>query len=472
MQVSPNATDRYEYGKEPVIKAEQIWQAALGELQLQMTKATFDTWVKNTTLMSFEDGTFLVGVHSGFAKDWLENRLLTIIKRTLVGIVGHAVEVKFTVQAKDKENGASAAPLLDAGGAPRLKSQYQGPGESHLNPKYRFDNFIVGSSNRLAHAAALAVADNPAAAYNPLFLHGGVGLGKTHLLHAVGQHLMATGARVLYVSSEEFTNDLINSIRNYTTDSFREKYRTRDVLLIDDVQFIAGKESTQEEFFHTFNTLHSANRQIVLSSDRPPKAILTLEERLRSRFEWGLTADIQAPDLETRTAILRNKAEGQAVPVPADVLDLIAHRVQRNVRELEGALNRVLAYAKLTRMSITNELAISALQDIASTRCTKSLGEIVEVVAQFYGVDISELMGPCRSKGLVKPRQMAMYLMRQETSASLPQIGATLGGRDHTTILHGHNKIAAAADEDDQVRREVATLKELLLGSPVRAGQR
>jgi len=283
---------------------------------------------------------------------------------------------------------------------------------------------------------------------------------------------MATGARVLYVSSEEFTNDLINSIRNYTTDSFREKYRTRDVLLIDDVQFIAGKESTQEEFFHTFNTLHSANRQIVLSSDRPPKAILTLEERLRSRFEWGLTADIQAPDLETRTAILRNKAEGQAVPVPADVLDLIAHRVQRNVRELEGALNRVLAYAKLTRMSITNELAISALQDIASTRCTKSLGEIVEVVAQFYGVDISELMGPCRSKGLVKPRQMAMYLMRQETSASLPQIGATLGGRDHTTILHGHNKIAAAADEDDQVRREVATLKELLLGSPVRAGQR
>lgn len=472
MLVPQNATERYENRKEPFAKAEQVWQAALGELQLQMTKATFDTWVKNTTLVSFEDGTFLVAVQNGFAKDWLENRLLTIIKRTLVGIVGQAVEVKFMVQSKEKETTSAAAPLLDSTATPHPKSQYQGPAESHLNPKYRFENFIVGSSNRLAHAAALAVADNPAGAYNPLFLHGGVGLGKTHLLHAVGQHLMATGARVLYVSSEEFTNDLINSIRNYTTDSFREKYRTRDVLLIDDVQFIAGKESTQEEFFHTFNTLHSANRQIVLSSDRPPKAILTLEERLRSRFEWGLTVDIQAPDLETRTAILRNKAEAQSAPVPADVLDLIAQRVQSNIRELEGALNRVLAYAKLTRMAITSELAVSALQDIVAPKCTKSLDEIVEVVAGFYGVAVGDLVGPCRSKGLVKPRQMAMYLMREETSASLPQIGAALGGRDHTTILHGYNKVAASAEEDDQVRREMATLKELLLGSPVRVGQR
>ncbi len=316
------------------------------------------------------------------------------------------------------------------------------------------------------------MADNPAGAYNPLFVHGGVGLGKTHLLHAVGQNLQATGARVLYVSSEEFTNDLINSIRNYTTDAFREKYRTRDVLLIDDVQFIAGKESTQEEFFHTFNTLHSANRQIVLSSDRPPKAILTLEERLRSRFEWGLTVDIQAPDLETRTAILRNKAEAQSVPVPDGVLDLIAHRVQSNIRELEGALNRVLAYAKLTQTAITSELAVNALQDIAAPKCTKSLPEIIAAVADFYGVAVGDLIGPRRSKGLVKPRQIAMYLMREETSASLPQIGAALGNRDHTTVLHGHNKVAASAEEDDQLRREMATLKELLLGGPVRAEQR
>jgi chromosomal replication initiator protein len=447
---------------EEFMRAEQIWQAALGELQLQMTKATFDTWVKNTSLISCEDGTFVVAVQNGFAKEWLENRLLTIIKRTLTGIVGHAVEVKFVVQSRGREKTEQTA-LLDAPRSePPRQPAARSSNEHHLNPKYKFQNFIVGSSNRLAHAAALAVAENPAHAYNPFFLYGGVGLGKTHLLHAVGHHLLAKGARVLYVSSEEFTNDLINSIRKSMTDAFREKYRTIDVLLIDDIQFIAGKESTQEEFFHTFNTLHSADKQIVISSDRPPKAILTLEERLRSRFEWGLLVDIQPPDLETRIAILQNKAEMQAAQVPYDVLEFVAQRIQSNIRELEGALNKVLALARLTSTSLTVSLAEKALQDIVTPKCTKNPEQILNIVADFYGLGVEDLIGSNRSKRLVKPRQIAMYLIREETDSSLPQIGALLGGRDHTTIIHGCEKIACYIEEDDQIRREIISLREML----------
>ena len=449
------------------MKAEQIWQAALGELQLQMTKATFDTWVKNTSLVSCEDGAFVIAVQNAFAKDWLENRLLTIIKRTLVGIVGHAVEIKFIVQAQKKE-GVESTLLPDLPETKQLERIPLPTHDHHLNHKYRFQNFIVGSSNRLAHAASLAVAENPAHAYNPLFLHGGVGLGKTHLLHAVGHHLLPTRAHILYVSSEQFTNDLINSIRRSTTDAFREKYRTIDVLLIDDIQFIAGKESTQEEFFHTFNTLHSDDKQIIISSDRSPKAILTLEERLRSRFEWGLSIDIQPPDLETRIAILQNKAEMQAMPVPMGALELIAHRVQSNIRELEGALNRVLAYAKLTGIPVTVDVANNALQNIVASKCTKNPEEILTIVANFYGLNISELSGPRRHKRLVKPRQIAMYLLREETDSSLPQIGAVLGGRDHTTVLYGYDKISGCIEEDDQIRRDILSLRELLHGNEVR----
>jgi len=272
----------------------------------------------------------------------------------------------------------------------------------------------------------------------------------------------------LYVSSEQFTNDLINSIRRSTTDGFRDKYRTIDVLLIDDIQFIAGKESTQEEFFHTFNSLHSADKQIILSSDRYPKAILTLEERLRSRFEWGLSIDIQPPDLETRIAILQNKAEMQAIPVPIDALELIAHRVQSNIRELEGALNRVLAYAKLTGIPVTVEVANDALQDIVASKCTKNPEEILSIVANFYGLNISELSGPRRNRRLIKPRQIAMYLLREETDSSLPQIGAVLGVRDHTTVLYGYDKISNCIEEDDQIRREILALREILHGNEIR----
>ncbi len=442
------------------MKAEQIWQAALGELQLQMTKATFNTWVKNTSVVSYEDGTFIIGVQNAYVKDWLENRLLTTIKRTLIGLVGHTVEVKFTL-CKPSRDAEEPVSLLEVGG--RLSASASGNETgSTLNPRYTFTNFIVGSSNRLAHAASTAVAENPATAYNPLFLYGGVGLGKTHLLHAVGHVTRQKGLTVLYVSSENFTNDLINSIRNHTTEEFREKYRSVDVLLVDDIQFIAGKESTQEEFFHTFNTLHSANKQIVMCSDRPPQAILTLEERLRSRFEWGLLADIQPPDLETRIAILRDKAEAQHVFVPDEVVDFIAHRVLSNIRELEGALNRVVAYANLMACALTPEVAAQALQDLFARQDNFTPDEILQAVAHYYGLEVDLLTGKGRKKEVVKARQMAMYLAREETKASLPQVGELLGGRDHTTVMYGHNKIASLVETDDSLRRDMLAIKEQL----------
>jgi chromosomal replication initiator protein len=301
----------------------------------------------------------------------------------------------------------------------------------------------------------------PAQAYNPLFLYGGVGLGKTHLLHAIGHPPLRRGMRVLYVSAETFTNDLINSIRTQSTEEFRQKYRYIDLLLIDDIQFIAGKESTQEEFFHTFNTLHAADKQIVISSDRPPKAFLTLEERLRSRFEWGLIADIQPPDLETRIAILRSKAASQPLPVPSEVIDLLAHKIQSNIRQLEGSLNRVVAYARLMGSPLTVELASSALKDISPQR-VPSLQEVVESVARFYGLSVKDLMSPRRHKGVAYPRQVAMFLAREETTASLQEIGSALGGRDHTTILHGYEKIASLVETNDSLRREILSLKEMI----------
>jgi chromosomal replication initiator protein len=341
---------------------------------------------------------------------------------------------------------------------------------SSLNGRYAFDNFVVGASNRLAHAASLAVAEKPALAYNPLFLYGGVGLGKTHLLHAIGNACHQRGLQVLYVSSEEFTNDLINAIRSHTTQAFREKYRRIDVLLVDDIQFIAGKESTQEEFFHTFNTLHGQNKQIVISSDRPPKALVTLEERLCSRFEWGLTADIQPPDFETRVAILRSKAErigaGRERPfrIPDEMMELIARRVQSNIRELEGAMTRVAAFADLSGLPMTPQLVESALADLLPRRNEVKPDEIVRKVADSFGVRIDEMLGRDRSRQVALPRQIAMYLMRQEANISLPQIGEVLGGRDHTTVMYGCDKVADMLERDDRLRRQVIEIREKLYG--------
>ncbi|MCZ7570286.1 MAG: chromosomal replication initiator protein DnaA [Ardenticatenaceae bacterium] len=331
-----------------------------------------------------------------------------------------------------------------------------------LQARYTFDTFIVGPSNRLAHAAALAVAERPAIAYNPLFIYGGVGLGKTHLLHAIAHEAFGKSLRPVYVSSERFTNDFIADIRSQNTEAFRARYRNVDVLLIDDIQFLAGKESTQEEFFHTFNSLHAANKQIVISSDRPPKAIMLLEDRLRSRFEGGLVCDIAPPDLETRIAILHAKAETQPLPVSPAVIELIAHRVQSNIRELEGALIRVVAHAQFGGQPLTLELAERVLREILDRPEGVELDTVLREVAHFYNVGVEDLRGPSRRKAIAYARQVAMYLSREETDASLAQVGEALGGRDHSTVLYGFEKMKESVEGDDQLRRELLAIRERL----------
>ncbi|MCX7683406.1 MAG: chromosomal replication initiator protein DnaA [Anaerolineae bacterium] len=449
-----------------MVKPEQIWPAVLGELQLQMTQGTFDTWLRDTRLLKCEDDTYVIGVRNGYAKDWLESKLLGVIKRTLVRMVGRTVEVKFVVwNGEDTRPGdAPLLSLLDTTPPPpsAKRSRPSGAQASNLNPRYVFDNFVVGPTNRLAHAASLAVAESPAGAYNPLFIYGGVGLGKTHLLNAIGNKCWGRGLQVLYTSSEKFMNDLIEAIRSHTTDAFREKYRTVDILLVDDIQFIAGKESTQEEFFHTFNALHGNGKQIVLSSDRPPKAMGTLEERLRSRFEWGLIADIQPPDWETRIAILRSKAEAYGVTVPDEVLSLVASQIQSNIRELEGALNKIVAVSRLTGESPTLEMARAALSSLIPHQNKVTPEQIINEVARYFGIEEAALRGPGRSQAIARPRQIAMYLIREETGESLPQIGELLGGRDHTTVLHGCERIASLIEEDPDLRREVLSIRQRL----------
>ncbi|MBI4760498.1 MAG: chromosomal replication initiator protein DnaA [Chloroflexota bacterium] len=451
------------------MNAEQAWQSVLGQLQMEMPRASFDTWVRDTKPVSYQDGTLIISVRNAYARDWLETRLAGTINRLLAGIFNSNVDVHFVVRGSETdgmtEETAVSAPEFSLQPSAGAGEAYEGPVRaSNLNPRYLFDTFVVGSGNRLAHAACLAVAEKPARAYNPLFLYGGVGLGKTHLLHAIGNACQARGLRVLYVSSEEFTNDLITAIRTHTTQAFREKYRSIDVLLVDDIQFIAGKESTQEEFFHTFNTLHGQDKQIIVSSDRPPKALVTLEERLRSRFEWGLTADIQPPDLETRLAILRAKAERMGRRVPNEVLELIAERVQSNIRELEGALNRILAFADLSGVSLTPDLVEVALADLLPQRSDVAPEKIIELVAREWQISVDALLGRDRSQKVAQPRQVAMYLLRKETNASLPQIGEALGGRDHTTVMYAIDKIANEIETKTDLRKRVVNIKQQLYG--------
>jgi chromosomal replication initiator protein len=443
--------------------AQKLWQAALGELQLQMTRATFDTWLRGSRVVAYEDGALTLYVRHAYAVDWLQNRLLPTIKRVLQRLAGHDIKVIFTAKAPEAEADLELVPEQvsseEADEPPGRPAAANGHPSAVLNPRYTFDSFVVGAGNRLAHAACLAVADSPAHAYNPLVIYSGVGLGKTHLLHAVGHAAQRQGLSVLYLSAEWFTNDLINAIRAQTTEAFRTKYRNIDVLLVDDVQFIAGKERTQEEFFHTFNTLHGANRQIVISSDRPPKALLALEERLRSRFNWGLIADMQPPDLETRIAILRNKAEATGFRVPDEVLTYIAHQVPNNVRELEGALNCVLAHARLVHAPLTIDMAQAALAGLVGAPSDLSPQQILAAVARHYKVSAEQLTGPSRARAVSVPRQLAMYLIRRETGASLPAIGELLGGRDHTTIMHGCNKIETQIEADEALRRDWLAIK-------------
>ena len=452
------------------MKAEQAWQSVLGQLQTEMPKASYDTWVRDTQVLSYDEGLLTIGVDNAYARDWLESRLASTVNRLMVGVMNRSVDVKFVVSS-----GVETAEVIDD----QLKEVQTQEGDAALpypaipdrhpalNPRYTFDNFVVGSNNRLAHAASLAVAENPAHSYNPLFLYGGVGLGKTHLLHAIGNACHERGLNVLYVSSEEFTNDMINSIRMHTTQAFRDKYRSADVLLVDDIQFIAGKESTQEEFFHTFNTLHGQDKQIIVSSDRPPKAMVTLEERLRSRFEWGLAADIQPPDLETRLAILRSKAERTGRTVPDEILETIARRVQSNIRELEGALNRIVAFADLSGSPLTPQLAEVALADLLPQRRDLTTAQVVALVAEKFKVSVDQLIGRDRSREIALPRQVAMYLLRREINVSLPQIGEALGGRDHTTVMYAIDQIANKIETDSGLRRDVIDIKQQMYGQAV-----
>ncbi len=439
------------------MNAKQLWQAALGELQMEMPRATFDTWVRDAELLTFEDGSFVIGVQNAYARDWLHERLLSTVKRVLTKMVGASVDVRFVVW-QDEVDEEEITPLW------RRTKKISGEEASicNLNSRYTFETFVVGTSNRLAHAAAQAVSESPARAYNPLFLYGGVGLGKTHLLHAVGNACISAGLNVLYVSSEDFTNDLINAIRNHTTELFRGRYRKIDVLLVDDIQFIAGKESTQEEFFHTFNALHGQDKQIVLSSDRPPKALVTLEERLRSRFDWGLTADIQQPDFETRLAILRFNSERANRSIDPALLEVIARRVQTNIRELEGALTRVLAYSDLSGAPLDANLVETALADMLPRGDGLTAEQIIRSVANQFHIKEEQLLGRGRSRDIALARQVVMYLLRTETTASLPSIGEILGGRDHTTIMYGCEKIEDLLETDDSLRKQVSLVRENL----------
>ncbi len=452
------------------MNAQQAWQATLGQLQMDMPKAAFDTWVRDARLVSCEDQICTIGVTNAYARDWLADRLSSTVQRILSGILDKDVEVHFTVVQSSGEPGdAEAAASRENEKRNGRKGNAPPRGvNTRLNRRYTFSNFVVGPSNRLAHAACMAVAENPAQAYNPLFLYGGVGLGKTHLLQAIGNYCAEQGLSVLYVSSEEFTNDLINAIRKHTTQAFREKYRLIDVLLIDDIQFIAGKESTQEEFFHTFNTLHGQDKQIVMTSDRPPKAMNTLEERLRSRFEWGLTADIQPPDFETRLAILRYKAERGNYVLDDSVLEMIARRVNSNIRELEGALTRVVAFANLRNMPVTLDLVDAALADLLPRHVDVEPRSIIRTVADHFGITVERLLSRERSRRVAVPRQIAMYLLREEANLSLPQIGEMLGGRDHTTVMYGCDKVADLMERDVRLRRQVVSLREHLYGESSR----
>lgn len=431
----------------------EIWDKTLEIIKVELTEVSFNTWLKSITPILIKDDMILFHVPDDFTKGIIEARYATLIKNALKQVTSKNYDIKMTVNETeaDVQNYDNAAS----------KKESEELVNTSLNPRYTFDTFVIGNSNRLAHAASVAVAESPAKAYNPLFIYGGVGLGKTHLMHAIGHYALNQNKRtkVVYVSSETFTNELINSIRDDRNIEFRNKYRNIDILLVDDIQFIAGKERTQEEFFHTFNSLYEANKQIIISSDRPPKEIPTLEDRLRSRFEWGLIADIQPPDLETRIAILKKKAKLENLVIPDDVLLYIAKKILSNIRELEGALIRIVAYSSLTNREINEELAVEALKDIISNTKPKFITPtlIKEKVGEYFNIKAEEFNAKKRTKSIVYPRQIAMYLCRELTDLSLPKIGEEFG-RDHTTIMHACDKISTDIEIDPELKNIINDL--------------
>jgi len=439
----------------------ELWQKTLNLLKNELTEISYNTWIKTIEPVSMNGNNIVLGVPAEFNKGILESRYSTLIMNALKQVTSKEFTITFTIPSQEDDKNKKYEKQTEVVNNDESVI-------SILNPKYTFDTFVIGNSNRLAHAASVAVAESPAKAYNPLFIYGGVGLGKTHLMHAIGHYVLSQNpsTRVLYVSSEKFTNELINAIKDDRNEEFRTKYRNIDILLIDDIQFIGGKERTQEEFFHTFNSLYEAGKQIIVSSDKPPKDIPTLEERLRSRFEWGLIADIQPPDLETRIAILRKKAQMESLDVPNDVMVFIADKIAYNIRELEGALNRVVAYSSLTESEINVELATEALKDILSAARTKVINSatIQEAVARYFDIKPEEFKSKKRNRDIAYPRQIAMYLCRELTDMSLPKIGDEFGGRDHTTVIHACDKIAEDIESNPETRRVLEELKKTITG--------
>ena len=433
----------------------QIWTKTLETIKSELSEVSFNTWIKSCEPISISSDTITISVPNSFTQDILDKRYKDLVANSIEVVSSKLYKIEFVIASELSEN----EEIKDNDTASTKSIVVNDEMSSTLNPKYTFNSFVIGNSNRFAHAASLAVAESPAKAYNPLFIYGGVGLGKTHLMHAIGHYILDNNpnAKVVYVSSEKFTNELINSIKDDKNEEFRNKYRNVDVLLIDDVQFIAGKERTQEEFFHTFNALHDANKQIILSSDRPPKEIPTLEDRLRSRFEWGLIADIQVPDFETRMAILKKKADVENLNVANEVMGYIATRIKSNIRELEGALIRIIAYSSLTNREVTVDLASEALKDIISKKQGKhiTIDIIQDVVSSYFNLRVEDLKSQRRTRNIAHPRQIAMYLSRKLTDMSLPKIGEEFGGRDHTTVIHAYEKISENLKTDDSLQHTI-----------------
>ncbi len=441
------------------IPISSLWPKVLDLLKNELTEISYNTWIRTIEPLQLNTNTIELEVPTDFNKGILESRYITLISNAIKQVSSREYKVIVSMPSQDSQQKRTIH-----------SDQFTNDDlyNSILNPKYTFDTFVIGNGNRLAHAASVAVSEAPAQAYNPLFLYGGVGLGKTHLMHAIGHYILTQNpsSKVLYVSSEKFTNELINAIKDDKNEQFRSKYRNIDVLLIDDIQFIGGKERTQEEFFHTFNALHEANKQIVISSDRPPKEITTLEDRLRSRFEWGLAADIQSPDLETRIAILQKKAQMENIIIPNDVLSFIADKVVSNIRELEGALNKVIAYSSLTETEISIDLCAEALKEIlaASNNRIIDAKHIIEAVSRYFDLRPDEFLSQKRNRNISFPRQIAMYLCRDITGLSLPKIGDEFGGRDHTTVIHAIQKIEKDMQNNQETKRTVEELVRNITG--------
>ena len=443
---------------------DQLWQAVLGEIELNLSKANFTTWFKNTFISSFEDDRVVICVPNTFTKAWLEKKYHQQISEAIQNVSTKNVKQIF-YKVETRKN----SPMDDLLKKIKIKKEEANDepvtiNQFGLNARYNFENFIVGKGNELAHAASQAVAANPGNAYNPLFIYGGVGLGKTHLLQAVGHEISKRTNKILYITCERFTNDYIHAVKNGKGKEFKDHYRNVDLLLIDDIQFMAGKDGTQEEFFHTFNELHQTNKQIVLTCDRPPKSIPALEKRLLSRFEWGMIVDIAQPDVETRMAILEAKCREKNYSLDPEILYYIANNIQNNIRELEGALNRLIAFHEFNNTKPTIDSSKGVLSSIITSTKTKSVTgkDIIESVSKYFDVETKDLTGKCRKKELVYPRQIIMFLMRREINTSYPTIGQEIGGRDHTTAMHAFNKITKEMDESERVKQDLESIKQLL----------